>query len=127
MNLRMPLGVFETFEKIATDSRLFLQICEKICNFSSAAKNKNYQNSFLRQFLSKLLEPRFFSFHGLWFLTVTGVTADDDCAPEAAASWIQMKLHYDINEQSDEGTSVLDGSQKLSQAGRIPALKNFWG
>ena len=80
--------------------------------------------SFLRQFLSKLLEPRFFSFHGLWFLTVT-VTADDDCAPEAAASWIQMKLHYDINEQSDEGTRDL--FVLLSQAGRIPGLKNFWG
>lgn len=45
-----------------------------------------------------------FWFHGLWFLTVL---ADDDCAPEVAASWIQMKLQYDLNEQSDEGTELV--------------------
>lgn len=66
-----------------------------------------------------------FWFHGLWFLTVL---ADDDCAPEVAASWIQMKLQYDLNEQSDEGTELVGWPQtthwnfhlKQAQANEMP-------
>ena len=68
-----------------------------------------------------------FWFHGLWFLTVL---ADDDCAPEVAASWIQMKLQYDLNDQSDEGTELVGWPQtthwnfhlKQAQANEMPLL-----
>lgn len=48
-----------------------------------------------------MLYPRMLALFRLWFLPLAAFA--DECEDPNATSWIQMKLHYELTEKSDEG------------------------